>query len=132
LEKNKRVPAAALPVLEPYYKEAHEKLAAEKANFKKGIDLADAGGKGGMGMEMGVMDNLRLLQKGGKIYKELEGKLSMAEMTTFGQVAQNSGVRKVSERAAGEYRMPAEGDSQVKGGKGAGEIMEAKFALGPE
>ncbi len=130
VESSKRLPADAKPILEPYFKEAHEKIAAEKANFKKGVEIADAGGQGGMGMSMGVMDSLKLLQRGGKLYKDLEAKLTMPEMQVMNQLLQQGGVRKVSEKAAGEYRMPSEGDGKVKDKKG-GDIMEAKFAWDP-
>ncbi len=128
VENSKRLPANAKTILEPYFKEAHEKLAAEKANFKKGVELADAGQ--GM-MAMGMMDTLKLLQRGGALFKELEAKLTPAETVIMTQLLLNGGVRKISERPMGEYRMPTEGDGQVKNGKGSGEIMEAKFAWDP-
>ncbi len=130
VESSRRLPAAAKPILEPHFKEAHEKLAEEKKNFKKGVDIANAGPNGMSGM-MSMMDNLRLLQRGGTIMKELQDKLSPAEMLVMTQLLLQGGVRKVGETANGEYRMPVEGDDKVKNGKGAGEIMEAKFPWNP-
>ena len=45
-------------------------------------------------------------------------------MLVMTQLLLQGGVRKISEVAVGEYRMPVEGDDKVKNGKGAGEIME--------
>ena len=131
IENNKRLPAAAKPILEPFFKEAHEKFAAEKANFKRGVELADAAGNNMMGATMGVMDSLKLLQRGGALYKDLTAKLSPAEMVIMNQLLLQGGVRSVSEKAVGEYRMPVEGDDKVKNGKNAGEIMEPKFPWDP-
>lgn len=110
VEKSKRLPEAAKPILEPHFKEAHEKVAEEKARYKKGIEVANAGGEGMMGM----MDMLGVLSRGSKVLKELEAKLTPAEMQTMRQLLINGGVRKVSERTTGEYRMQAEGTDPKK------------------
>ncbi len=108
-EKNRRLPEAAKPILEPYFKEAHEKLAEEKAKFKKGIEVAEEGGGGMMG---GMMEAMGALGRGGKLLKELEAKLKPDEMQTMRQILINNGVRKVFERGLGEYRMPPDGGNQ--------------------
>ena len=128
IESSRRLPAAAKPILEPYFKEAHENFAEEKKNFKRGVELADAGPQG---MMMGVMDNLRMFQRGGKVMKELQDKLTPADMLVMTQLLLQGGVRKISEVGFDEYRMPVEGDDKIKNGKGAGEIMEAKFPWDP-
>ena len=128
IENSKRLPADAKPILEPHFKEAREKVAAEKANYKKGVEMADASTESG-GM-MGMMDNLRLLQRGGAIFKELEAKLKPPEMLIMTQLLINNGVRKVSERPNGEYRMPAEGDGQNKNAK-SGEVVMPMFPWDP-
>jgi hypothetical protein len=124
-EKDKRAPAEARTILEPYFKEAHEKVAAEKAAYKKGADIDGPGN--GPGMGMGFMETLQVLQKGGKVMKELDEKLSAAEALRVKQMLLNNGVRKVVERPNGEYRMPNEGDGQNKNGKGGGEIVAPAF-----
>ncbi|MEI6231757.1 MAG: DUF1549 and DUF1553 domain-containing protein [Planctomycetota bacterium] len=131
IENSRRLPTAAKPILEPLFKEAKEKVAAEKAKFKKGVELADASAGGMMGMGMGVMDSVRMFQKGGKVMQDLQAKLTPAEMLVMTQLLLQGGVRRVSENGFGEYRMPVEGDDKVKNGKGAGEIMEAKFPWDP-
>lgn len=124
-ENNRRVPDAAKPILEPYVKEAKEKLAAEKANFKKGVDIAEEGNGGGM-MGGGMMDMLGALGRGGKLMKELEGKLTPADMQTMRQMLLNNAVRKVAEGGFGEYRMPKDGDAKNRRG-GGGEVVAAVF-----
>jgi len=132
VENSRRLPTDAKPILEPYFKEAHEKVAAEKAAYKKGIEVAEnGGGATGMGGGMSMMENMQLLGRGGKLIKDLEAKLNASDMQVMRQMLLNGGVRKVGERGFGEYRMPKEGDSQNKRGQNGGEIVAPKFPWDP-
>src|SRR6185295_15702035 len=101
--------------------EAHEKLELEKASYRKGAEIAAEGGAG----KMSMMDTLGMLQKGGKVLKELEAALTPADMQTMRNMLLNQGVRKVIERPQGEYKMPNDGDAQVKNKKGGGNEIVA-------
>ena len=62
------------------------------------------------------------------------GRLRLAqhpEMLIMTQLLLQGGVRKISEKAVGEYRMPVEGDDKAKNAKNGGEIMEPKFPWDP-
>ena len=99
-----RLPADAKPILEPYFKEAHEKMAAEKAAYKKGTEVS---GAQGMGMEMGFYGIDRRAGQGRKADEGTRSQTQSRGNAAYAPVVVESG--RAQSRRAAQWRVPHAG-----------------------